>query len=117
MRTSCPPSPRPQPRPSKGHADRLPLPAATGEAGLKYSAKHHLFRAALCHLCLDATDEATALSRYEQLYPQGGDSRECNLLRRLMDHIEAQDVDAFTDAVKEYDSISRLDQWQAALLL
>lgn len=64
-----------------GHADRLPLPAATGEAGLKYSAKHHLFRAALCHLCLDATDEATALSRYEQLYPQGGDSRECNLLR------------------------------------
>jgi len=91
--------------------------AALESSLLKYSAKDHLFRAALCHLCLDATDAATALSRYEQMYPAFQDSRECKLLRSLMDHIEAQDVDAFTDAVKEYDSISRLDQWYTALLL
>lgn len=30
---------------------------------------------------------------------------------------EEQNIDGFTDAVKEYDSISRLDQWLTAMLL
>lgn len=28
-----------------------------------------------------------------------------------MTHLEEQNVDAFTDTVKDHDSISRLDQW------
>merc|ERR1719259_957252 len=58
-----------------------------------------------------------ALARYEQMYPAFQDSRECKLLRALMDHIEGQDVDGFTEAIKDYDSISRLEQWHTALLL
>lgn len=34
-----------------------------------------------------------------------------------MDHIEEQNSDGFTEAVKDYDSISRLDQWYTTMLL
>jgi len=30
---------------------------------------------------------------------------------------EEEDADAFTDAIKDYDSISRLDQWTTTMLL
>ena len=35
----------------------------------------------------------------------------------LIAAIEDQNVDAYTDAVKDYDSISRLDQWTTTMLL
>lgn len=84
---------------------------------LKYSAKEYMFRAALCHLCVDHEDAAIALTKYEEMYPAFQDSRECKLIKSLMTHLEEQNVDAFTDTVKEYDSISRLDQWYTTMLL
>lgn len=38
-------------------------------------------------------------------------------LQLLIEKLEEQDVDGFTDAVKDYDSISRLDQWYTTILL
>jgi len=35
----------------------------------------------------------------------------------LTAEIENQDVEAFTEAVKQYDSISRLDTWYTTMLL
>ncbi len=35
----------------------------------------------------------------------------------LIEHIEEQNSDGFTEAVKDYDSISRLDQWYTTMLL
>lgn len=35
----------------------------------------------------------------------------------LMEALKEEDVDAFTDAVKDFDSISRLDQWTTTMLL
>ena len=35
----------------------------------------------------------------------------------LLQEIDNEDVDAFTEAVKAYDSISRLDSWHTTLLL
>jgi len=84
---------------------------------LKYSAKEYMFRAALCHLCVDHEDAGIALNKYEEMYPAFQDSRECKLIKSLMTHLEEQNVDAFTDTVKEYDSISRLDQWYTTMLL
>jgi len=84
---------------------------------LKYSAKEYMFRAALCHLCVDHEDAGIALTKYEEMYPAFQDSRECKLIKALMTHLEEQNVDAFTDTVKEYDSISRLDQWYTTMLL
>lgn len=84
---------------------------------LKYSAKEYMFRAALCHLCVDLTNSKISVEKYEEMYPAFQDSRECKLLKALMNHLEDQNVDAFTDTVKEYDSISRLDQWYTTMLL
>uniref|UniRef100_A0A674HN66 NSF attachment protein alpha n=1 Tax=Taeniopygia guttata TaxID=59729 RepID=A0A674HN66_TAEGU len=84
---------------------------------LKYSAKEHFFRAALCHFCIDMLNAKLAVQRYEEMFPAFSDCRECKLLKKLLEAHEEQNVDAFTDAVKEFDSISRLDQWLTALLL
>ena len=40
-----------------------------------------------------------------------------NIFQVLIDHMEEQNVDCFTEAVKDYDSISRLDQWYTTILL
>lgn len=112
---------------------------------LKYSAKEYFFRAALCHLSVDLLNAQHAMEKYAQQYPAFQDSREYKLvkvsisngigsgkcargravtcvlfsfpLQTLCEHLEEQNVDGFTEAVKEYDSISRLDQWYTTILL
>ncbi|XP_027562837.1 alpha-soluble NSF attachment protein-like [Neopelma chrysocephalum] len=66
---------------------------------LKYSAKDHFFRAALCHFCIDQLNAKLAVQKYEEMFPAFSDSRECKLLKKLLDAHEEQNVDAFTDAV------------------
>ena len=48
---------------------------------LKYSAKEYFFRAALCHLCVDALNAQHAIGRYEEQYPGFADSREAKLVK------------------------------------
>lgn len=109
---------------------------------LKYSAKEYFFRAALCHLSVDLLNAQHALEKYAQQYPAFQDSREYKLvkvskpifsfdfffdmeindecyfgLQTLTEHLEEQNIEGFTDAVKDYDSISRLDQWYTTILL
>ncbi|KAJ6659224.1 hypothetical protein lerEdw1_019270 [Lerista edwardsae] len=67
---------------------------------LKHSAKDYFFKAALCHFIVDELNAKLALERYEEMFPAFTDSRECKLLK-----------------VKEFDSISRLDQWLTTMLL
>lgn len=38
-------------------------------------------------------------------------------IQNLVQACEDEDVDAFTDAIKDYDTISRLDQWTTTMLL
>jgi len=84
---------------------------------LKYSAKDYFFRASLCHLCVDSINAQHALNKYEEQHPAFADSREAKLVKTLCSEIENQDVEAFTEAVKQFDSISRLDAWYTTLLL
>lgn len=84
---------------------------------LKYSAKEYYFRAALCHLCVDVLNAQHAIERYQEQYPAFQDSREYKLIKTLIEHLEEQNLEGFTEAVKEYDSISRLDQWYTTVLL
>ncbi|NXY00110.1 SNAA protein, partial [Centropus bengalensis] len=84
---------------------------------LKYSAKEHFFRAALCHFCIDMLNAKLAVQKYEEMFPAFTDSRECKLVKKLLEAHEEQNLDAYTDAVKEYDTISRLDQWLTTMLL
>lgn len=91
--------------------------AAMDSPLLKYSAKDHLFRAALCHFCVDALNARLAVQRYEEMFPAFSDSRECKLLKKLLEAHEEQDVDAFTDAVRAFDAVQRLEPRLSALLL
>uniref|UniRef100_A0A671KYK3 Alpha-soluble NSF attachment protein-like n=1 Tax=Sinocyclocheilus anshuiensis TaxID=1608454 RepID=A0A671KYK3_9TELE len=84
---------------------------------LKYSAKDYFFKAALCHFCVDMLNAKLAIQKYEEMFPAFSDSRECKLVKKLLDAFEEQNLDAYTDAVKEYDTISRLDQWLTTMLL
>ena len=43
------------------------------------------------------------------------DSREAKLLDSLIEAIEEEDVDKFTNVTYEYDSISKLDNWKTTL--
>jgi len=84
---------------------------------IKYSAKDYFFRAALCHLCVDPVNAQHAVQRYEEQFPAFGDSREAKLVKALIKHLEDEDVEAFTTEVKNFDQISRLDQWFTTILL
>ncbi|KAI2591976.1 NAPA isoform 5 [Pan troglodytes] len=84
---------------------------------LKYSAKDYFFKAALCHFCIDMLNAKLAVQKYEELFPAFSDSRECKLMKKLLEAHEEQNVDSYTESVKEYDSISRLDQWLTTMLL
>uniref|UniRef100_A0A8C7Q0X5 N-ethylmaleimide-sensitive factor attachment protein, alpha a n=1 Tax=Oncorhynchus mykiss TaxID=8022 RepID=A0A8C7Q0X5_ONCMY len=67
---------------------------------LKYGAKDHFFKAALCHFCVDMLNARLSVQRYEEMFPAFSDARECKLVK-----------------VKDFDSISRLDQWNTTMLL
>ncbi|XP_064624074.1 alpha-soluble NSF attachment protein-like [Lineus longissimus] len=84
---------------------------------LKYGAKDYFFKATLCSLCIDLLAGTEAMEKYEDMFPQFAEARECKLLKTLMEALKEEDVDTFTDAVKDYDSISRLDQWTTTMLL
>lgn len=83
-----------------------------------FSFRDYAFRAVLCHLCNDDQVSARkALNKYIGLEANFASSRECKLLEDLLQAIEGFDVEAFTTAVAEFDSMSRLDQWKSSLLL
>lgn len=84
---------------------------------LKYGARDHFFRAGLCHLCVDHLNCQQAIARYESILASFNDSREGNFLKALIAAVDENNLDNFTNAVKDYDSISRLDNWCTTLLL
>ncbi|KAH9420299.1 hypothetical protein DERP_011215 [Dermatophagoides pteronyssinus] len=84
---------------------------------LKYSAKEHYFRATLCHMCVDVLNAENALKKYQDCFPHFIESRECKFLQTLINKLEENDSEGFTQAIQDYDSISPLDSWYTNLLL
>ncbi|KAK6135754.1 hypothetical protein DH2020_030449 [Rehmannia glutinosa] len=58
-----------------------------------------------------------ALERYQELDPTFSGTREYKLLADLATAIDEEDLAKFTDAVKEFDSMTQLDAWKTTLLL
>ncbi|KAL0291305.1 UNVERIFIED_CONTAM: Alpha-soluble NSF attachment protein [Sesamum angustifolium] len=76
---------------------------------LKYGVKGHLLNAGICQLCKnDVVAISNALERYQELDPTFSGTREYKLLADLATAIDEEDVAKFTDAVKEYDSMTQL---------
>lgn len=92
--------------------------AAVESPLLKYGAKGHLLNAGICRLCLGDNEAATrAIEGYDDVDPTIAGSREGNLLRDLAACQATRDVEGFTKALGEFDSMTRLDAWKTGLLL
>ncbi|KAI0560536.1 Soluble NSF attachment protein [Gracilaria domingensis] len=85
---------------------------------LKYGAREHLLRAGLCRLCMsDVIGAQRALEKYDSMDPTFATSREGRLLESIVKAVDDGDVEAFTNTVFEYDSMSKLDEWKTTILL
>jgi len=85
---------------------------------LKWSVKDYYLRAGLCHLAGgDLVSAKRSLDQYQDMDPTFSSQRECKFLTDIVAAAENYDVEAFTQAVVEYDSISKLDQWKTSILL
>jgi len=85
---------------------------------LKWSVKDYLFRAGLCHLAKgDIVSAERALERYQDMDASFSSQRECKFLQEIVKACREYDVEAFTGAVVEFDSISKLDSWKTTVLL
>ncbi|WOK96560.1 alpha-soluble NSF attachment protein [Canna indica] len=85
---------------------------------LKYSVKGILLNAGICQLCKgDAVAIMNALELYQEIDPTFSGTREYKLLAELADSMDQGDEMKFTNALQEYDSMTRLDPWKTTLLL
>lgn len=85
---------------------------------LKFSCKEYYLKAGLCTLCAgDLEGSKAKVERYEDHAAYFRDSREAKLLHALNAAIEAEDEGGFTQVVKEYDAVSKLDAWMTQILL
>jgi len=85
---------------------------------LKWSVKDYFLRAGLCHLAKgDMVSAERALQRYQDMDATFNSQRECKFLTDLLNACKGFDVEAFTNAVVEYDTIVRLDSWKTSILL
>ncbi|KAG8934484.1 vesicular-fusion protein S17 [Tulasnella sp. 418] len=84
----------------------------------KYSVKEYWLRSGLCALALQdpvgARRNFDNYSRQDVTYPS---TREAKFVRALIEAIEAGDEQAFTQAVVEFDQITKLDNWKTSVLL
>ena len=58
-----------------------------------------------------------ALQKYKDMDINFSTQRECTFLEKMTDAYEKNDADAFTNAVREFDNIIKLDAWKTNLLL
>jgi len=68
-------------------------------------------------LLQDLVASKKALERYPEMSVQFGGSREHKFLTQITNAVESYDVEAFTNAVVEFDQITKLDSWMTSLLL
>lgn len=84
----------------------------------KWGAKDSFFKAILCYLCTsDVVSAKRQLDKFQEMDYTFGNQRECKFLIEIIQAYENYDVEAFTQAVVDFDSISKLDQWKTTILL
>jgi len=85
---------------------------------LKFSVRNYLFNSFLCVLAKqDTVGASRALERYKDMDPTFASQRECRLCDAILEACENLDVDAFTQAVADFDALTPLDAFRTHLLL
>lgn len=89
-----------------------------GSTLLKFQAKQHFFHATLCILARnDPVAGRAALDRFKEMDYTFPGTRECKLLEDIIKACTEDNVREFTDAVFNYDQITKLNPWQTSVLL
>jgi len=90
------------------------------------SCKEVYFKAMLCHMVIAAKNKTplgtyaeldVALDKYKTSYPGFDDSRESKLVEGVMEGMKEEDIEKIQNAIVEFDTIVRLDDWKAGLLI
>eukprot|EP00026_Physarum_polycephalum_P022113 Phypoly_transcript_25905.p2 GENE.Phypoly_transcript_25905~~Phypoly_transcript_25905.p2 ORF type:complete len:113 (+),score=31.20 Phypoly_transcript_25905:44-340(+) len=85
---------------------------------MKWVVKDYFLRAGLCHLAKgDLVAAERAVEKYMDMDATFSSQRECKFLQEIINACKNYDVEAFTNAVSDYDSISPLDPWKTTILL
>jgi alpha-soluble NSF attachment protein len=85
---------------------------------LKWGARDYFFKAGLCHLAQnDLVASKRAVEKYKDICATFSRERECELLEEIIAACENYDVEAFTQAVAKYDSITKIEPWKVDLLV
>eukprot|EP00842_Homolaphlyctis_polyrhiza_P004679 jgi/Hompol1/5211/HPOL_004235-RA len=85
---------------------------------LKWSVREYLFKSGICLLCKgDVVRTRMSLDRYQSIDNTFAETRECKLLLALHQAIESNDSEAYTANLRDFDRLSKLDEWQTTLLL
>jgi len=85
---------------------------------LKWGAKDSFMKAALCFMANgDAIGARNALEKYTDMDASFSSTREYKFCQELLTAIDANDTEAFTSAVVEFNSVTPLDQWKTSILL
>eukprot|EP00761_Pharyngomonas_kirbyi_P011390 gb/GECH01011415.1/.p1 GENE.gb/GECH01011415.1/~~gb/GECH01011415.1/.p1 ORF type:complete len:297 (+),score=76.12 gb/GECH01011415.1/:1-891(+) len=90
---------------------------------LRFRAKDYLFQAFLCRMAAmknideELDDVRDALQRYLDMDVNFPGTREASLASSLLDAMENGSLEAFTNALRDYDRITRLDNWKSSMLL
>ncbi|KAI6153627.1 soluble NSF attachment protein [Pisolithus tinctorius] len=84
----------------------------------KYSVKDYWLKACLCALAMkDSITAKRNIQKYMAQDPTFASTRECKFVNAIIDAIQADDQQAFTGCVVEYDQVTKLDNWKTSILL
>eukprot|EP01133_Synstelium_polycarpum_P006706 gene6706-7799_t len=84
----------------------------------QWGCKEYFLRACLCYLASDDLVSAErALQRYKDMQASFSSSREYRLLADVIQACRDNNVEDFTNAVADFNSISQLDSWKTSILL
>eukprot|EP00299_Pterocystis_sp_00344_P009904 c4312_g1_i1.p1 GENE.c4312_g1_i1~~c4312_g1_i1.p1 ORF type:complete len:291 (+),score=66.16 c4312_g1_i1:55-927(+) len=84
----------------------------------KFNAKDYFFKAGLCHICTgDIVGAERSIQKYGDWDVTFNSQREYKLLTAILEAHKQFELDEFTNAVADYDAISKLDNWKTTILL
>jgi len=90
---------------------------------LKWGCKEHYFKAMLCWLAWSASNHdqlehaEIALLSYKEICPAFDGTRECKFVSEALIAMKDGDLEKLQDAIIDFDSMFRLDEWKATMML
>lgn len=90
---------------------------------LKWGSKEYLFKASICQLArmneveVEVESVKSAVEEYKDRDVHFPESYECKLIEGLLEALAEKNVKKFATALKEFNTIKKLDDWAIGLLL